>query len=222
MRREAGGCANPDCRERGPGAWQVLQANHLDPETKVYGLSEYVWWAKGEWTVDQCVSEMRKEAAKCNFLCGFCHALDEHSNGANRNGDPDAMPDGKRSGTEEEVAQYMAKHHAKICFPKQQFVDAEKLRRGCCANPACRRVVAPETCVAFHFDHRDERAKMMGKDTLAGAKPGGVAGLVRNDTKRAALDEIRQILVAEMDKCDLLCHNCHHRKTYYDESGDES
>ena len=44
------------------------------------------------------------------------------------------MPDGKRSGTKEEVAQYRAKHTAKIRFPKQQHVDAEKLRRGCCAR----------------------------------------------------------------------------------------
>jgi hypothetical protein len=211
MRKEAGGCANPDCRERGPKAWQVLQANHLDPKPKVRALSRYPWWSKGEWTVDQCVSEMRKEAAKCNFLCGFCHALNEHSNQANRHGDPDAMPDGKWNGTEEEVVQYHAKHNAKIRFPKQQFVDAEKLRRGCCAT--CRRVVAPETCVAFHFDHRDERTKTIGKGTLAG-KYGGVCGLVANHAKRAALDEIRPILVAEMDKCDLLCHNCHHRKTF--------
>jgi hypothetical protein len=243
MRKEADGCANADCRERGPHAWQVLQANHLDPKTKVYALSNYPWWAKKEWTVDQCVAEMRKEAAKCNFLCGFCHALDENGKQANRHGDPDAMPPGKRSGTEEEVAQYKAKHAAGIRFPKQQFVDAEKLRRGCCANPACRRAVTPETCVAFHFDHRDERTKMKGKDTLAG-KVGGVAGLVHNHAKRAALDvvydsngkityddqgficvrdnEFKGILVAEMDKCDLLCHNCHHRKTRYDGPGGES
>jgi hypothetical protein len=220
MRREAGGCANPDCCERGPNAWQVLQANHLDPETKVHGLSSYTWWAKKEWTVDQCVAEMRKEAVKCNFLCGFCHALDEHSSQANRNGDPKDMPSGKSKGTEEEVAQYNAKRLAKIKFPKQQFVDAEKLRRGCCANPACRRVVTPETCVAFHFDHRDERAKMMGKDTLAG-KDGGVCGLVTNIVKAAALDKIEPILVAEMGKCDLLCLNCHHRKTHYDDGPDD-
>jgi hypothetical protein len=220
MRKEAGGCANPGCCERGPDAWRVLQANHLVPETKVQALGRYKWWAKKEWTIDQCVTEMREEAAKCNFLCGFCHALDEHSDCANRNGDPDAMPPGKSSGTEEEVAQYEAKRKAKICFPKQEFVDAEKLRRGCCANPACRRVVTPETCVAFHFDHRDERAKIKGKDTLAGER-GGVAGLVANHANRAAFDQIEPILVAEMDKCDLLCHNCHHRKTRYDGPGGE-
>jgi hypothetical protein len=216
MRKEAGGCAKPECCERGPDTWQVLQANHLNPETKVHGVSQYSWWAKKEWTVDQCVAEMREEAVKCNFLCGFCHALDERSDQANRRGDPDDMPDGKSSGTEKEKKQYGDKYIAKICFPKQQFVDAEKLRRGCCAT--CRRAVAPETCVAFHFDHRDERTKMRGRDTLAGER-GGVSGLVTNHAKRAALDEIQPILVAEMDKCDLLCQNCHHRKTRYDGQG---
>ena len=37
----------------------------------------------------------------------------------------------------------------------------------------------------------------------------GVAGLVNNMAKRAALEHTQGILDAEMDKCNLLCHNCH-------------
>jgi hypothetical protein len=68
--------------------------------------------------------------------------------------------------------------------------------------------------VAFHWDHRDPATKLKGKDTLAG-ETGGVAGLVRNCANRAALDApgFKDVLDKEMDKCDLLCHNCHHRKT---------
>jgi hypothetical protein len=42
-----------------------------------------------------------------------------------------------------------------------------------------------------------------------------VGGLVGNVSKRADLNTpgFKAILDAEMDKCDLLCHNCHHRKT---------
>jgi hypothetical protein len=220
-RKEARVCATPGCGENGPDAWQVLQANHLDPETKMrdeegksVSLGDYMWWAKGKWTVEQCVAEMRKEAAKCEFICGFCHKLDERSASGKRNGDPATMPLGKRSGTEEEKTQYDARRHAKIRFPKQEFVDAEKLRRGCCANPACRRLVAPKTCPAFPFDHRDETTKLIGEGTLAG-KRGGVCGLVDNSANAAALDEIRSVLVAEMANCRLLCENCHHRKTNY-------
>jgi hypothetical protein len=222
-RKEARVCATPGCRENGPDAWEVLQANHLDPETKMrdkkgkpVSLGTYPWWAGQADTPEECVALMRQEAAKCEFICGFCHKLDEHSTSGNRNGDPATMPPGKqgKTATKVEKKQYNRRHNAKICFPKQQFVDAEKLRRGCCSNPACRRLVTAETCPAFPFDHRDEAAKMKGEDTLAG-KNGGVAGLVNNHTKAAALDEIRPVLVAEMDKCRLLCENCHHRKTRY-------
>jgi hypothetical protein len=64
---------------------------------------------------------------------------------------------------------------------------------------------------AFHFDHRDELTKMMGG--LAG-KNGGVAGLVNNCANAASLDKIEGVIDAEMAKCDVLCANCHHRKTY--------
>ena len=49
-------------------------------------------------------------------------------------------------------------------------------------------------------------------------KNGGVAGLVQNPTKAAALHApgFKDVLESEMDKCDLLCHNCHHRKTNND------
>jgi len=56
---------------------------------------------------------------------------------------------------------------------------------------------------------------MKGKETLAG-KRGGVSGLVHNCAQEAALDApgFQKILDDEMEpKCDLLCGNCHHRKT---------
>ena len=202
-----GGCANQDCVERGPLAAYVIEADHIDPSQKVHALSAYKWWA-----CNGGVAAMRLEAEKVRMLCRFCHKLKETGNAARRYGDPDLMPDGKRSGTETEVAQYDAKRHAKITYPKQSYVDAEKLRRVHCLQ--CERPVTAETTVSFEFDHRDPETKMIGKGTLAGANPGGVAGLVGNCGKAASLAKIKGVLDAEMAKCDLLCANCHKRKTH--------
>jgi hypothetical protein len=217
LRQEAcarhGGCMNPDCREKGTNAWQVLEADHLEPEQKIHMLSDYPWWS-----CNGGPAAMRAEAAKCQWLCRFCHRLEKTGTQANRCGDPDLLPDGKYNGTEEEVRQYKAKHSAKIRYPKQQHVDAEKLHRGCCL--ACERKVTPATVVAFDFDHRDPESKLVGKGTLAGEQ-GGVAGLVNNCVKAAALDQIKDVLDEEMVKCDLLCANCHKRKTFGYEEEEE-
>ena len=209
LRQEAcerhGGCMNSECCEKGPDAWQVLEADHRKPEDKTRNLSDYKWWACNDGP-----AAMRAEASKCQWLCRFCHRLEPTGTQANRCGDPTEMEDGKCSGTDEEKAQYKAKHRAKIRYPKQSFVDTEKLRRGGCLT--CPRKVTPATTFAFDFDHRDAATKMSGEDTLAGEQ-GGVSGLVANNTKRAALDKIKDVLVAEMLLCDLLCANCHKRKT---------
>jgi hypothetical protein len=220
LRREAcarhGGCMNPDCCEKGTDAWQVLEADHLDPEKKIHALSDYMWWS---WNGGPAA--MRVEAPKCQWLCRFCHRLEKTGDAANRRGDPALMSDGKQGkhATEEEVRQYFAKHVAKIRYPKQQYVDAEKLRRGCCLT--CERKVTPANVFAFDFDHRDPESKLIGKGTLAGEN-GGVSGLVGNRVKSAALDQIKDLLDAEMVKCDLLCANCHKRKTWgYEEEEEE-
>ena len=68
----------------------------------------------------------------------------------------------------------------------------------------------PGTEPAFEFNHLDEATKV--KDGLFGYK-GGVSGLVNNNAKAAALDKVKDLLDAEMAKCELLCANCHHRHT---------
>jgi hypothetical protein len=130
----------------------------------------------------------------------------------NDDGTP-VMPDGKWSGTPEEIKQYHAKRQAKIKYPKQQHVDARKRTVGRCLG--CERSDVKGKEWAFHWDHRDPATKLTGKGTLAGER-GGVAGLVSLVVKRAALDfpGFKKVLDEEMDKCDLLCHNCHHRKTW--------
>ena len=224
------GCMKDGCSMKGKNRdWRVLQADHVDPEgllnpanKKVHALSSYNWWSsKGRGGVDG----IRNEASKCQWICGFCHHLENTSSTSRRFCNPDDMPDGKQSGSEEERTQYRNKCKAKIRYPKRKYVDDEKVKHGCCAH--CKREVTRDTCVAFHFDHIDESSKMQGSDTLAG-KTGGVAGLVQNhNSKRASLDEIKSVLDAEMAKCRLLCANCHKLKTWdgenvaSDNEGDE-
>lgn len=220
MRKEAcalnDGCAYKECPERGEQAWCVLQGDHIhtaeeedEEKRKTRNLSDYPWWS-----YNGGVDAMRAEQAKgMKWICGFCHKLEKTSNQGNRYPDPETMPDGKSSGTKKEKKQYRAKLKAKIVYPKQQYVDAKKRQIGECKY--CNRKVEPGQEPAFPFDHRDESTKMKGKNTLAG-KQGGVAGLVANSSKEAALDfpGFKEILDTESEKCDLDCDNCHHRKTH--------
>jgi hypothetical protein len=121
------------------------------------------------------------------------------------------MPDGKSTGTKEEVSQYKAKHHAIIVYPKQQYVDAKKREIGRCQYPDCGRRVVAGNEQSFHFDHRVESTKCKAsKGDLLFGERGGVGGLVGNHSKAAALDKVEHLLDAEMEpKCDLLCVNCH-------------
>jgi len=213
MRKDAcerhDGCMKDGCPLKGNQRdWRVLQADHVDPADKVFHLSGYKWWSG-----NGGVPAMRLEAAKCQWICGFCHFLESTSASGRRNGNPDDMECGNVSkyATKEEQNQYHAWRDARIRYPKHQYIDKEKLKRGCCAK--CKRSVTPETCVAFQFDHIDETTKMIGKDTLAG-ETGGVGGLTANHAKCAALDEIKDVIDAEMDKCQLLCANCHKLKSW--------
>jgi hypothetical protein len=129
------------------------------------------------------------------------------------------MPVGKQRGTEEEVRQYHATRYATITYPKQQHVDTRKLAVGKCHS--CDRAVTSANVWAFDWDHRDPTTKLTGG--LAG-KRGGVSGLVVSRTVAACIvhtPAFKDVLDAEMDKCDLLCTNCHKRKTHNDD-GEES
>ena len=205
------GCANPDCPERGPDVWPVITADHgTNPKAKhkttckPLQLSNYV-----QWSGHGGVPAMEAEAEQIEqWICRMCHALEPTSNSGNRHPDPTTMPKGKYYGTALERKQYLARHSAVIRHPKHQYVDAAKRRIGCCA--ACARPVVPGTEPGFDFDHLDESTKSKGGLFRVN---GGVSGLVGNHVKAAALALVRDLLDAEMAKCQLLCANCHARKT---------
>ena len=200
-----GGCANPDCVERGPEAWTVLQGDHV-PSEKTHALSDYKWWSS-----NGGVPAMEKEVEAIHqWVCGYCHMLEPTCTQAHKT-HPDAMPDGRRSGTDVEKAQYEAKRKANNTYPKRDYIDKKKLAVGECAH--CERPVRVGEEHCFICDHIDETTKLRGG--LAG-KTGGVAGLVNNDYNDARFDApgMKELLDKEFDKCQLLCWNCDRRKTW--------
>jgi hypothetical protein len=225
-RREAcarqDGCANESCPARGPDAELVLQWDHdhgardEDVERrKTHNLSDYVWWAG-----NGGVKAMRKELAKGGrFICACCHKLDESSDTSRRIADPalvETLPDGKSSGTKEEVAQYNRKWRARITAPKYAYVDAKKRKRGKCFY--CERKVNQGEEVCFEHDHRDPTTKWFSTRKGCG---GGVAGLCSstNDEENPYKSPgVFKRIDAEEDLCRLTCCNCHTLRTHHPDS----
>ena len=80
---------------------------------------------------------------------------------------------------------------------RQHEINLVKCNIGECKS--CKRKVTMETCCGFDFDHRDEETKVINIALI----------IYKNKT------EYRKHFKEEIPKCDLLCRNCHHIKTYY-------
>ena len=185
------GCPTDGCSEKGRASWIVLQADHIDPDTRVHSLSCYKWWA-----YNGGVDAMREERKKVQFICGCCHQL---------------RPTGSAGQQVKEKSLQGKKDADMRTKQKQDYVNARKLAIGRCQYPDCGRVVTTQTVRAFDFDHREEHTKATHETMPEFLNKGhnGVSGLVQNMAKHAALKHTQSVLDAEMDKCDLLCHNCH-------------
>ena len=112
----AAGALKPGCCETGPNARQVLEGDHINPADK------------GALTGGPPRgAAMRAEAAKCQWLCRFCHQLEPTGTVAGGRKDPATM--------EENDEDRLVKHSAKIRYPKQ-CGTCEKRRRGSFHVPA--------------------------------------------------------------------------------------
>jgi len=74
---------------------------------------------------------------------------------------------------------------------KQEFVNQIKVNIGCCQD--CKIQVSGQNTVAFDFDHLDATTKVTEVSQMT----------------KCTLDEIQ----AEIDKCELVCSNCHQKRT---------
>ena len=204
---DQGGCPTPGCTEKGRASWPVLQADHVGP--KVHNLSDYTWWS-----YHGGVEAMKAEAKNVQFICGCCHRLRPTSNA------------GKQ--LKETTVQWKINRNLRR-KEKEDYVNDRKLAIGKCQYPDCPRVVTRETVRCFDFDHRDERTKATHETMpkYLTKNKSGVCGLVNNEATHASLKFTQTTLDDEMDKCDLLCHNCHisrkmRKRKRWDESPPES
>ena len=189
MKREAcakhGGCPKPECTERGMASWVCMSADHVDPTTKVHRLSHYKWWSS-----NGGVQAMRAELEKCQFICHCCHLQEPTSFTGRQN---------RRTRLRDERIR-----------EKQAYVNARKVNIGACQYDDCGRVVTQETVRSFSFDHIDPKTKAVHEThqhLIYKGHTGGVVSIASNGG--TSLTDVQEKLDAEMDKCTLLCENCH-------------
>ena len=179
------------------GARVAICLDHVNPTTKIRAVSDYYWWSRppGLNTAPVMgVEGMRLEAQKCVPRCRFCHALQPTGNQARRV-DPDQLPYGRY-----DTPQYQARICAKVKWPKYQYVDSIKLKRGSCAR--CFRQVTAETAVGFEFNHIDPATKLCK-----------IAKICNASSKSKSIEHVRTDIDMEVAKCELLCANCHYLHT---------
>ena len=63
------GCQGVDCQWVGPFAPEMLQFNHIDPDTKLLSVSQLV-------SNDRNMDIILEEIDKCEVLCANCHATE--------------------------------------------------------------------------------------------------------------------------------------------------
>ena len=90
MAAQHDGCQNPDCPERGEGAWCILTADHgtnpkkCDKDDELVCLGDYK-----KWPPLGGVPAMMEEAKQIHqWICHCCHAIEPTSNSGNRCADP--------------------------------------------------------------------------------------------------------------------------------------
>lgn len=169
---------------------QVLEMDHLDEETKSFGVnvSGCQPLLKKSMTDEEAVAILRKEITKCQVVCRFHHQIKSQKQHQTR-GLLRRMPED--SGTKEQ--QRCRKKASKTYLRNREHVINHKIDIGHCHD--CVRPVTRETVFGFDFDHRDRREKYKG-----------VGALVSQYASVKVIDE-------EIAKCDLRCANCHHIKT---------
>ena len=188
------------------GCTDGMTVEHTDPSEKMRNakgkpvfLSDYPQWT----TLGGPVA-MQAERDKPSVvpMCSNCHEMQPTGNAMKEKIDPYLLPDGKRSGTEEERAAYRKKWSLIERHKKQAYVDGIKLAIGQCED--CTYRVVPWGSEwhpghtgyphAFQWAHRSELDK-----------GDGVAKIVNSTLSFATA---KPSLDTEMARSRMLCMCC--------------
>ena len=182
-----GCCKNKDaiggrksCNEVGMASWQVLEADHLDPSTKMRDekdksvalSSTNFWCARKNRKLNKSNSHlMEDELAKgIQWICRSCHQLEPTHSGSSPS-DPENYerdyPQNKDVETVEEYKTRKARNKSSwgqhlITDPKRDYVNKCKRNqeiRGKCEYAGCGRKVEKGEERSFDFDHTEESSK---------------------------------------------------------------
>ena len=86
---------------------------------------------------------------------------------------------------------------------KRKIINKIKFKRGECK--CCERKITDGNTRGFDFDHRDPKTKIISISQLV----------------LKSWDFFNEHIKTEIQKCDLLCKNCHHLKTHYKDMFDK-
>ena len=173
---------------------------HHPPETRKLGLlSQATHWSSAR---AGGVEGMRRELAKCEWLCACCHMLDGSSNAAAEHAYNPEKVSRDNYATQEKFTS--ARKTARYCQEKRNYINSLKRAIGGCERRDCPHdgpnggacEEGFEAC--FDWDHQDELQKTIN-----------VSKLVCNGQSFATA---KPLIDDEVRKCRLLCRNCHNTK----------
>lgn len=172
----------------------ALQFHHRDPAAKLFAIS-------GE-ALNKSIDALRVEAKKCDLLCGNCHAKVEYELAIARVAQNRTAPlieeDGKsysecsqHGRTEFIQTASMPRLRCKRCR-NEAVLKTMRKHKDCLINEfggKCQECEYADYRGALEFHHRDPETKSFSLSNV------GSISYAR--------------LLAEAQKCDLLCSNCH-------------
>ncbi len=147
----------------------VLEADHVIGK-KVKPLSDHKYWCNKP-------VKFAKELTKIDWKCAFHHRLK-------------TQRDWKIQ-TEQKKPQKIAPSRIRM----RLIIKNYKLKQGKCKH--CERVITPENCVAFDFNHKDPQTKRYT-----------ISNMPMKPEK-----EFNEKFEPEAEKCEIVCANCHKKIT---------